>query len=97
MEILSKLPSRGIIVSAQGNDSDFVCGFFVPQAGVLEDAVTGSAHTTLIPYWSKRLGIEDLHARQISKRGGSLVCKNIELNNRVEIGGKAITYMEGEE
>jgi PhzF family phenazine biosynthesis protein len=96
MEILSKLPSRGIIVSAQGNDSDFVCRFFAPQAGVPEDPVTGSAYTTLIPYWSKRLRIQDLHARQISKRGGNLVCRNLELNNRVEIGGKAITYMEGE-
>jgi len=94
MEMLSKLPSRGIIVSAQGNDSDFVSRFF-PQAGVPEDPVTGSADTTLIPYRSKRLEIQDLDARQISKRGGSLVCKNIKLNNRVEIGGKAITYMEG--
>lgn len=95
MEILSKLSSRGIIVSAQGNKTDFVSRFFAPQAGIPEDPVTGSAHTTLIPYWSKRLGKQNLVARQISKRGGSLVCRNLELNNWVEIGGKAIIYMKG--
>jgi PhzF family phenazine biosynthesis protein len=94
MTKLSQVPARGVIVSAPGDDSDFVSRFFAPQCGVPEDPVTGSAHTTLIPYWSRRLGKEDMRARQISPRGGDLVCKN--LGDRVEIGGCAITYLVGE-
>ncbi len=91
---LSKVPSRGVIVSSAGTEADFVSRFFAPQSGVPEDPVTGSAHTTLIPYWSKRLAKKHLQAKQISKRGGELTCKF--LGERVEIGGRAVTYLVGE-
>lgn len=94
MEILAQIPARGIIVSAPGAACDFVSRFFAPQAGVPEDPVTGSAHTTLVPYWSERLGKRELTARQISERGGTLICRH--LGERVEIGGQALTYLIGE-
>jgi len=94
MQSISKVPSRGVIVSSKGTEVDFVSRFFAPQSGVPEDPVTGSAHTTLIPYWSKRLAKNHLRARQISKRGGELICK--DLGERVEIGGKAVSYLVGE-
>jgi PhzF family phenazine biosynthesis protein len=86
--------ARGIIVTAKGEHCDFVSRFFAPQSGINEDPVTGSAHTSLIPYWSKRLAKKELTARQLSKRGGDLFCK--DLGERVEIAGKAITYLRGE-
>jgi predicted PhzF superfamily epimerase YddE/YHI9 len=94
MSLMMKVPSRGVIVSSQGKKVDFVSRFFAPQAGIPEDPVTGSAHTTLIPYWSKKLGKNQLSAEQISKRGGDLVCQHF--GERVEIGGRAITYLLGE-
>lgn len=94
MTKLSNVSSRGVIVSAPGRDGDFVSRFFAPQSGIPEDPVTGSAHTTLIPYWSKKLGKKHLKARQISKRGGELFCT--DMGERVEIGGKAVTYLEGQ-
>jgi PhzF family phenazine biosynthesis protein len=94
MELLSEVDSRGICVTAPGDRVDFVSRFFAPQSGVPEDPVTGSAHTTLIPYWSERLGKTRLHARQISLRGGDLVCRH--LGERVEIGGQAVTFLVGE-
>ena len=94
MALISKVPSRGIIVSSTGREVDFVSRFFAPQSGIPEDPVTGSAHTTLIPYWSKRLAKQHLRAKQLSKRGGELVCK--DLGKRVEIGGQAVTYLVGE-
>ncbi|WNJ18238.1 PhzF family phenazine biosynthesis protein [Pontibacter sp. G13] len=93
MEVISRLAARGVIVSAPGRSHDFVSRFFAPQAGVPEDPVTGSAHTTLTPVWSERLGKKDLQARQISPRGGNLHCKWLD-NGRVEIGGKAITFFQ---
>ena len=96
MSLIYKVPARGVIVSSIGHKVlvDFVSRFFAPQSGVPEDPVTGSAHTTLIPYWSKRLAKQHLQAKQISKRGGDLVCRNLGL--RVEIGGQAATYLVGE-
>jgi PhzF family phenazine biosynthesis protein len=94
MAELSKVPSRGIIVSGPGHEVDFVSRFFAPQSGIPEDPVTGSAHTTLTPYWSRKLAKQQLRARQISRRGGELVCK--DLGRRVEIGGRAVTYLVGE-
>jgi PhzF family phenazine biosynthesis protein len=91
---IASLPVRGVIVTAPGSQVDFVSRFFGPQSGIDEDPVTGSAHTTLIPYWSKRLGKEDLAAIQLSKRKGLLACKN--LGERVLISGKARTYMIGD-
>ncbi|MBT3749810.1 MAG: isomerase, partial [Bacteroidetes bacterium] len=90
---LAKVEARGIIVSAKGDAVDFVSRFFAPQVGINEDPVTGSAHTTLIPYWSRELVKTEMHALQISERGGDLMLKM--KGNRVEIAGKAITYLQG--
>jgi PhzF family phenazine biosynthesis protein len=83
-----------VIVTAPGVDCDFVSRFFAPSAGVPEDPVTGSAHCTLIPYWSRRLGKTKLFARQVSKRGGELFCELA--GERVLIGGKAVLYSRGQ-
>lgn len=93
VEIL-KTEARGIIVTAKGDNTDFVSRFFAPQCGVNEDPVTGSAHTSLTPYWSKVLGKTELTAIQLSERKGYLKCKLI--NDRVEISGQARLYMTGE-
>jgi PhzF family phenazine biosynthesis protein len=82
-----------VIVTAPGSDCDFVSRFFAPTAGVNEDPVTGSAHCTLIPYWSQRLGKTTLFARQVSQRGGELFCQLA--GERVLIGGKAVLYNRG--
>jgi PhzF family phenazine biosynthesis protein len=92
--LLKKLDTRGIIVTAPASAYDFVSRFFAPVEGIDEDPVTGSAHTMLTPYWSGKLGKKNLVARQISKRGGTLWCKN--RGKRTEIGGKAKTYLVGE-
>ncbi|MCF2487091.1 PhzF family phenazine biosynthesis protein [Dyadobacter sp. CY347] len=92
--VLSTIPARGIIITAAGEDVDFVSRFFAPQSGIDEDPVTGSAHTTLIPYWAEKLGKTTLTAKQLSKRGGYLKC---ELDGeRVHIGGQARLYLKGE-
>lgn len=91
---IAKVKARGIIVTAPGNEVDFVSRFFGPQVGVDEDPVTGSAHTTLTPFWSKRLGKKILTAVQLSSRKGSLTCEMA--GNRVLISGKAVTYLIGE-
>jgi len=93
---LAEVPYRAVIVTAPAADeeTDFVSRFFGPRVGVLEDPVTGSAHTTLIPYWAERLGKTELKARQVSARGGELWC---ELRGeRVRISGFAVTYLKGE-
>jgi PhzF family phenazine biosynthesis protein len=86
--------TRGIIVTAKSKKFDFVSRFFAPAVGINEDPVTGSAHTMLIPYWAKQLNKTELTAKQVSARGGILYCHH--LGERVEIGGKAITYLLGE-
>ena len=91
---LLKLDVRGIIITAPGDKVDFVSRFFGPAVGVNEDPVTGSAHTTLIPYWAIELGKTKLQARQLSKRGGNLECEF--LGERVNISGKAVLYMTAE-
>lgn len=91
---ISKLKARGLIVTAPGEKVDFVSRFFAPQSGINEDPVTGSAHTSLIPIWSAKTGKQEMTARQLSKRGGDLMC--INNNGRVSIGGKGKLYMEGE-
>jgi len=83
-----------VIVTAKGDHSDFVSRFFAPNAGILEDPVTGSSHSTLIPFWSERLGKDKMIARQLSKRSGVLFCEYC--GNRVKISGKAILYLQGE-
>jgi len=90
---LREIDRDGVIVSAPGRDCDFVSRYFAPHAGIPEDPVTGSAHSTLVPYWAKRLGKTKLHARQISQRGGELLC---ELHgDRVVMAGRASLYLEG--
>jgi len=91
---IATLPVRGIIITAKGDDVDFVSRFFAPQTGVHEDPVTGSAHTSLAPFWSNHLEKDDLTARQLSKRGGHILCKHI--GDRVLIGGSAVLYLTGE-
>ena len=90
----TSINSRGIIASAKSNKYDFVSRCFFPQTGVDEDPVTGSAHTTLVPYWSEILNKTSLIAKQISYRGGILECKLD--NERVIISGKAVLFLEGE-
>ena len=94
LSILKEVDLRGVIVSSKGNDCDFVSRFFAPKYGIDEDPVTGSAHCTLIPYWSEKLGKKKLHAKQLSKRGGELFCEMKK--NRVVISGHAVKYFSGE-
>jgi PhzF family phenazine biosynthesis protein len=91
---LAKAQVRGVIVTAPGDQVDFVSRFFAPGVGVDEDPVTGSAHTSLTPYWAKRLGKTRMIARQLSKRGGELTVSL--LDDRVLIAGKTKTYLRGE-
>lgn len=91
---ISKDIAFATIVSAKGDSCDFVSRFFAPNAGVPEDPVTGSSHSTLIPFWSKKLNKTKMTARQLSPRGGTLVCE--DLGERVNISGKAVCYLTGE-
>ena len=92
--LLKQSKARGIIISAPGDEVDFVSRFFAPGSGVDEDPVTGSAHTTLTPYWTAKLGNIQLKAQQLSLRKGNLTC---ELKgDRVKISGKAVTYLIGD-
>ena len=93
-EEIIKLDARGLIVTAKGDNVDFVSRFFAPQSGINEDPVTGSAHTSLLPLWSKKLNKNILIAHQISKRGGQLFCEF--KNDRCLIGGKAKLFLTGE-
>jgi PhzF family phenazine biosynthesis protein len=93
-ERLKTLDCLGVIVTSRGETADFVSRFFAPKNGIDEDPVTGSSHTTLIPYWSQRLGKNKLTALQLSKRGGKLLCE--DLGSTVKISGQAITYLVGE-
>lgn len=93
MNLLRQLERRGVIVTAEGTDCDFVSRFFAPKQGIDEDPVTGSAHTKLVPFWADRLGSEKLHARQLSKRGGELFCER--RGERVFISGRAVPYLKG--
>jgi PhzF family phenazine biosynthesis protein len=90
---LEQVECRGIIITARGDQSDFVSRFFAPRVGIQEDPVTGSAHCVLIPYWAAVLGKKELHAFQVSKRGGELFCRHA--GERVMISGKATLYLEG--
>lgn len=83
-----------IIVTAPGNEVDFVSRFFAPAAGIDEDPVTGSAHSQLIPFWNYKLGKKIMQAKQLSKRGGNIYCEQKE--GRVIIGGQCVFYMKGE-
>lgn len=92
---LAELPVRGTIVTSRGEEGtyDFVSRFFAPAVGVPEDPVTGSAHCTLTPFWSQRLGKDELLAYQASARGGELRLRLV--GDRVKLGGRAVTILEG--
>lgn len=98
MRALAQLGGRGIIATAPGEEADFVSRCFFPAAGVDEDPVTGSAHTTMTPYWAGRLvptgASARLEARQLSARGGALRC--VLEGKRVLLEGEAVTYLKGE-
>ena len=87
------LGTGGVIVTSKGTSCDFVSRFFTPQASILEDPVTGSAHCSLIPFWAKKLDKKELSAMQLSKRKGILNCT--DKNDRVIISGQAKTYSIG--
>lgn len=93
-EIAKLSPLEGVIATARGESVDFVSRVFAPQVGIDEDPVTGSAHTAFAPYWSRILKKNKLVARQLSKRGGQLVCE--VAGDRVLISGRAVTYLNGE-
>jgi len=93
LDLLREIDLRGVIVTAPGGKSDFVSRFFAPRLGIDEDPVTGSAHCALTPYWARRLGKKELHARQVSRRGGEIFCT--DALERVIISGRAAKYLEG--
>lgn len=88
------LDPGGLCVTSIGSSVDFVSRYFTPQSTILEDPVTGSAHCSLIPYWSKRLGKSQLTAKQISAREGDLFCE--DHLDCVSVAGYAVTYKIGE-
>ena len=94
MTLLEKLDCLGVIATAPGTDADFVSRFFAPRAGVPEDPATGSSHSSLIPFWSGRLGKTEMLSRQLSRRGGEFYCRLA--GDRVGIGGHAVVYGRGE-
>lgn len=92
--LLKTLDSRGLIATALGDEVDFVSRCFFPEAGIEEDPVTGSAHTTMMPFWSEKIGRTALTAHQLSARKGELTC--VLRGDRVDISGNAVTYLIGE-
>ena len=93
MTLLKALDLRGVIVASKSKKYDFVCRFFAPKYGIDEDPVTGSAFTQLVTYWSEKLGKMSFDAKQVSPRGGDVIC---ELKgDRCIIKGKAVKYLEG--
>jgi PhzF family phenazine biosynthesis protein len=93
-ERFAALDAFAVIATAPGRDADFVSRFFAPAAGIPEDPVTGSAHCTLIPFWSRRLGKRTMRALQISARVGEVFCE--DRDERVIISGRAVEYLRGE-
>ncbi len=93
---LKKVTNRGVLVTAEGERCDFVSRCFFPNAGVDEDPVTGSAHTTLVPYWADKLQCSILIARQISPRGGFIKCELSQDGKKVFLTGEAVTFLKGE-
>jgi PhzF family phenazine biosynthesis protein len=91
---LAAASERNVIASAPGDSRDVVSRFFAPRVGIDEDAVTGSAHCVLVPYWARRLGRDSMACRQISPRGGELDCTL--RGDRVMMTGRAVTYLVGE-
>lgn len=92
-ELIKQLHPHAVIVSAKGDEVDFVSRMFAPNEGINEDPVTGSAHTVLIPYWSEKLGKKNFRALQVSKRSGELFCE--DCGDRVKISGRGVLYATG--
>lgn len=90
---LARMPGRGVIATAPGDDVDFVSRCFYPRLRVDEDPVTGSAHCQMAPYWAERLGRDELLARQVSTRGGTVRCR--VTGERVRLAGPAVDFLEG--
>lgn len=93
LDFIAGMPGDGLIVTGKGDSVDCASRYFAPHAGIAEDPVTGSAHCTIVPYWAEKLGRKELHARQISARGGDLYCTLVD--DRVLIAGQAVLYMKG--
>ncbi|MEX0963488.1 MAG: PhzF family phenazine biosynthesis protein [Pseudohongiellaceae bacterium] len=93
MALLEQLDCRGIIITAESKDYDFVARWFGPRTGIKEDPVTGSAFTQLVPYWANRLGKTSFKAKQVSPRGGEVLCELA--GDRVLISGRAVLFMRG--
>ena len=93
MQILKTLPHRGIIVTARGDSVDFVSRVFYPKKTLSEDAMTGSSYCLLVPYWMQQLKKQQFHARQLSSRGGEVICELHE--NKILLHGNAVMYMQG--
>ena len=89
----TNLDPGGVVITSEGNESDFVSRYFIPQCSFFEDPVTGSTHCSLVPYWSQILKKNKLKSIQLSERGGEMFCE--DLGNRVIINGKAKTYFTG--
>jgi PhzF family phenazine biosynthesis protein len=94
LERIAALEADGVIITAAGDTVDFVSRYFAPKVGIPEDPVTGSAHCVLVPYWSTRLGKNRLVAKQVSSRGGDLLCEM--RGDRIDIAGNAVEYLHGE-
>lgn len=95
---IAAMEGWGLIVTAPGETSDCASRYFAPQVGINEDPVTGSAHCTIVPYWAERLGKTEIHARQVSARGGDLYCRHVTNGDggaRVEIAGSAVLVLNG--
>lgn len=92
-KFIAGMEGMGLIVTAPGDESDCASRYFAPQVGIDEDPVTGSAHCTIVPYWARRLGKDDIHARQVSARGGDLYCRAV--GERVEMAGHAVLVLHG--
>lgn len=93
LEELQKVQTSGIIVTAKGEDCDYVLRYFAPAMGLNEDQAGGSPQCTLVPYWSKQLKKDSFVVNQLSKRGGTIYCK--DMGDKIEISGKVMTYLEG--
>jgi PhzF family phenazine biosynthesis protein len=92
--MLAKIDTIGVIVTAKGHEADVVSRCFYPGLGIQEDPVTGSAHCNIVPYWSEKLGKKNLFCKQLSPRGGDLICEYA--GDRVLMSGKCVLFMRGE-
>ena len=90
---IKQLPYRGVLITARGEQEDFVARFFAPNVGIDEDPATGSAYTALAPFWAEKLGKQEFHARQLSARGAEIHCAL--KGDRVHISGAATHVIEG--